>query len=117
MYDKREAVTNLARLHYDFEPGITDIFTVLGKPESEELPDEPIKLLEVNQLTIPSGIMPLGFDPAPARGIPFSSVIIEVTPEEMDKIRSQELVLPHGWTVGPLVPRTESASSSFFEAV
>ena len=36
--------------------------------------------------------MPLEhFGPAPASGIPFSSIIVEVTPSELEKIRSHEL--------------------------
>jgi hypothetical protein len=100
----------LARAHYAHEPGITEIFAIFANAASEALPSEPIKLLEVNQNTIPSGIMPLGFDPAPASGVPFPSIIIEVTPDELEKIRRQELTLPDGWNLGPLVPRTESES-------
>lgn len=107
MDDKEEARQRLARAHYSFEPGITEIFTIWGKPENEAAADEPIKLLEVNQNTVPSGIMPLGFDPAPASGIPFPSIIIEITPEEMARIQRQELRLPHGWVLGPPLPRPD----------
>ena len=109
---ERELRKRLALAHYTSEPGIAAIFTVLGKPADEALPNEPIKLLEVNADTIASGIMPLGFDPAPASGFPFPSIIIEVTPEEMEKIRRHELALPHGWTLGPLMPRTDSENGS-----
>lgn len=112
MVDKEEVRKKLARAHYTFEPGITQIFAIWGTPAYEALPSEPIKLLEVNQNTIPSGIMPLGFDPAPASGIPFSSIIIEVTPEELEKIQRQELALPHGWTLGPLLPRPDSENGN-----
>ena len=108
MEDKEAARKRLARAHYELEPGITEIFTIWGDRAYEALPGEPIKLLEVNRDTIPSGIMPLGFNPAPASGFPFPSVIIEVTPQELERIRRQELVLPHGWTLGPLIPRTDS---------
>ena len=73
---------------------------------AEVRPSEPIKLLEVNENTVPSGIMPLGFGPAPAAGINFSYVIIEVTPDEYRLIQSEELKLPHGWTVGNLIFRS-----------
>ncbi len=106
---KDEVRKKLARAHYASEPAITDIFTVCADPANEGLPEEPIKLLEVNPNTIPTGIMPLGFDPSPAGGIPFPSVIIEVTPEEFERIRRRELDLPDGWQLGPLVPRTEPA--------
>jgi hypothetical protein len=105
MSDKLEESRKLAEAHYRVEPGITQIYRITGGAEAEVRPDEPIKLLEVNENTIPSGIMPLGFGPAPAHGIHFPSIIVEVTPEEFDRIRSQELPLPGGWEVSDLVPR------------
>lgn len=84
--DKEEARKQLARAHYSHEPGITAIFTVCTDAAREALPSEAIKLLEVNENTIPAGIMPLGFDASPANGIPFPSVIIEVTPEVWSRV-------------------------------
>jgi hypothetical protein len=107
MPDKTDAARKLAATHYEVEAGITQIFRVIGRPDAEVRPEEPIKLLEVNQYSIPSGIMPLHFDAAPARGIHFPSVIIEVTPKEFDKIQSRELHLPLGWTIGDLLPKPD----------
>ena len=106
--DKEEARIKLARAHYTYEPGITAIFAICTDAAHEVLPAEPIKLLEVNENTIPSGIMPLGFDASPANGIPFPSIIIEVTPEELEKIQRQELKLPDGWSLGSLIPRSDT---------
>jgi hypothetical protein len=109
MAGKKDKVRQiLAHAHYAFEPGITHIYAILSDPKREAKTTEPIKLLEVNQDTIPSGVLPLGFDPAPTRGIPYPSVIIEVTPDEMERIRDHQLALPHGWTLGPLIPRANS---------
>lgn len=105
MPDKDEIANQLAQKHYQVEPGISKIYRLTSTPSLEAYPEEPIKLLEVNEDTIPAGIMPLGFDPAPTNGIPFSCVIIEVTPAEMDRIQARELPLPRGWTLGPLLPR------------
>jgi hypothetical protein len=44
--------------------------------------------------------MPLYFGPAPASGIPYPSVIVEVSPNEFKKIQSDELKLPEVWTIG-----------------
>ena len=55
-----------------------------GAAELEVIADEPIKFLEVNAATVPTGVMPLQFGPVPASGIAFSSVIIEVTPDEFE---------------------------------
>jgi hypothetical protein len=105
MADKRAVARKLADAHYAYEPGNTKIFAIVARPECESLATEPIKLLEVNKLTIPSGIMPLGFDRDPTEGIPIPSVIVEVTPEELEKIKRSELRLPHDWTLGDLLPR------------
>ena len=100
MSHKDEVAKKLADAHFDIEPGITRIFKLQGQPEFEGLPNTPIKLLEVNDDTPSSGIMPLHFGPVPGSGIPYPSVIVEVTPAEYEKIRVHELSLPDGWTIG-----------------
>ena len=105
MPDKDEQARKLAEAHYRVEVGITRIFRIAGTAETESRPDEPIKLLEVSQSTIPCGVLPLQFGPAPASGIHYPSVIVEVTPEEFDRIQTQTLALPEGWTIGELFLR------------
>jgi len=95
--EKARAAKHLARKHFEVEPGLTRIMRYSGSPSIEFMPSEPIKLLEVNADTVPSGVMPLHFGPSVASGIIFPSVIIEVTPEEYDKIEKNELRLPEGW--------------------
>jgi len=68
-------------------------------------PIEPIKLLEVNKDTVSSGVMPLHFGPAPASGILFPSVIVEVTPEEFKRIKAKDLLLPSGWFLDAELPK------------
>jgi hypothetical protein len=92
----------LADAHYQLEENITAIYRLNGVAET--LPNEPIKLLEVNTNTVPSGIVPLRFDPAPSIGISFPSTIVEVTPGEFQQIGRGELKLPDGWTLGGLLP-------------
>jgi hypothetical protein len=111
MTDKEQARKNLARMHYELEPGITHIHSIVSSGAIESRPAEPIKLLEVNRHTIASGVTPLGFDPVIASGM-YSSVIIEVTPEEYEKIKRKELPLPHGWTLGPKLPRPASVGAN-----
>jgi hypothetical protein len=98
--DKAEVARTLAQKHYEAEDGLQRIFRLSGSPELEVRPAEPIKLLEVNSNTVPSGILPVSFGPAPASGIPYSSVIVEVSPEEFAKIQNHELTLPKGWLLG-----------------
>ena len=103
--EKDEVAKRLALKHYDIEPGISRIFKLRDEPERENLASTPIKLLEVNVDTPPSGIMPLYFGPIPGSGIPYSSVIVEVTPDEFERIVAQELTLPNGWTIAEELPR------------
>jgi hypothetical protein len=102
---KEEVAKELAKKHYEVEDGLTHIFRVRISGEAENLPGEPIKLLEVNTMSIPSGIMPLQFSARPDRGIPFSSIIIEVTPDEFEQIQRKELQLPNDWVVDEELPK------------
>jgi hypothetical protein len=105
MLTKDEEAIKLARIHYEVEEGMTHIFRMTGTPEAESNPSEPIKLLEVNEYTVPSGILPLGFGPLASAGIHYRSVIVEVTPEEYQKIQTEELKLPNGWKIRDLIPK------------
>ena len=95
--DKSEIAKLLADVHREYEPTITRIVRVIA--DKEQAHDEPVKLLEVNPVTSPSGIVPIAFGPDPPR-IPFSSIIIEVTEAEFESIRAGGLVLPDGWRLG-----------------
>jgi hypothetical protein len=102
---KDDVAKKLAAAHYSIEPRILRIFQLREAAETESLPATPIKLLEVNEHTSPSGVMPLYFRPAPASGIPYSSVIVEVTPDEFEQIRGNSLPLPFGWSIAEELPR------------
>jgi hypothetical protein len=100
LQEKANAAQVLARKHFEVEDGMVRIFRLNAGAEAESRPAEPIKILEVNADTVPSGVMPLQFGPAPASGIRFPSVIVEVTPDEFERIRSHDLKLPEGWEIG-----------------
>lgn len=102
---KDDVAARLAREHYKIEPGITRILRLSRADGNEDAPGEPVKLLEVNEHTIPTGIQPLHFGPAPQHGITCPSVIIEVTPEEFARIERGELKLPAGWRVEADIPK------------
>jgi hypothetical protein len=94
-----ESAKTLADKHYQLEAGLTRVIRCSGSADILEQAKEPIKLLEVNENTVPTGVMALGFDAVPDAGIRFPSVIIEVTPEEFEKIQTKELKLPKGWEI------------------
>jgi len=105
MPTKDEEALELARKHYEIETGLTQVFRITGSADVEFRPTEPIKLLEVNENTVPSGVLPIQFGPSPASGLSYPSIIVEVTPDEFERIQAHQLELPHGWTVGELIPR------------
>ena len=95
--DKDKAARALAEAHRLDFPEIRRIVRVIGTDESSV--HEPVKLLEVNPETSPSGIVPITFGPLPPK-YPYPSILIEVTEEEYKRICSGELVLPDGWERG-----------------
>ncbi len=103
--EKTAAAKELAKKHYEIEDGLVRIFRLNDKAEVEANRAEPIKLLEVNDNTFASGVMPLHFGPVPASGILFPSIIIEVTPDEFTRIEADELKLPKDWKIGEELPK------------
>jgi hypothetical protein len=89
----------VARQHYLFEPELTHIFRIGVSADVESRPEEPIKLLEVNPGTIESGVVPLGFDATPESGVPYSTVLIEISPAEFEQLQRGVLKLPRSWEV------------------
>ena len=102
---KDVAAKTLARKHYEVEEGLTRIFRLIGPNDAEAAESEPIKLLEVNEATVPSGVMPLHFGAIPDLGIPYPSIIVEVTPAEYDQIAAEAVKLPKGWRIGKEFPK------------
>jgi hypothetical protein len=111
--DWMAAAERLARLHYQLEDGVTQIFLLTHESDGANGEGEPppIRLLEVNENTAAAGIVPIGFGPAPNLGVPFPSIIVEVTPEEFSDLCESRLALPPGWSVGPEIPRLDAATA------
>ena len=108
MTEREQTIRRIADAHFRCEPGMQRIFRIRDEADESQ---GPVILLEVNENTIPSGILPLGFGSYPEGGIGFPSVIIEVTPEEFDEIASGQLPLPNGWEIGEEIPRSSIESS------
>jgi hypothetical protein len=107
MPTKDEVASRLAQAHYIVEPGITRIVRLVKDGDAEADPSEPIKLLEVNDSSLPLGMRPIYFRPHMASGIVYPSVIVEITPEEYDRFvcGDDQLRLPEGWSVGVSIER------------
>lgn len=110
--EKAAIAKDLAKKHYEADAGLQKVIRLEGSAEAEVKPVEPIKLLEVNANTVPSGVLPVSFGPAPASGIPYPSIIVEVTPEEFARIERQELKLPRGWHLGEELPKPPEVSGA-----
>ena len=65
MPEKNEIALRLAEAHRTMEPAINRIVRLVAAGEDESR--EPVKLLEVNPGTSPSGILPIAFGADPPR--------------------------------------------------
>ena len=101
MLTKDEAAAELAEAHYSMDKGLRAIYRLVGENEADA--KEPIKLLEINEDTLPAGIVPVSLGPHPRQGIYFSSVIVEITPDEFRQLERGILRLPYDWRRGPLL--------------
>jgi hypothetical protein len=99
MADKNDTAQLLADAHFQMDEAITRIFRVLEPDEADGR--KPVKLLEVNPMTAETGVTPIGLTADPSRGVPFPTVIVEVSSDEFERLVSGELRLPRGWTLGP----------------
>jgi hypothetical protein len=83
-----EEARQLAEKHYELEEGMQQIIQLKQEVRAQVQPagdyKEKIGLLEVNEYTVPSGIMPLEFAPVPESGVTYPTMIVEVTPEEFE---------------------------------
>jgi hypothetical protein len=111
---KEEVAFRLAQSHYVVEPGITQIYRLVKEDHEEEQTDEPVKLLEVSEDSLPVGIRPVYFRPHPPSGIVYSTAIVEVTPAEFDRLGRDNggLQLPIGWRLAYSVERAPTPPSS-----
>ena len=90
---KDDVARDLATAHSELEDSVRKVIRLVSDNEGDA--NEPIKLLEVNTNTVPVGIMPVSFGPAP--DVPFPSVIVEITDSEYGALLRHELTLPVGW--------------------
>lgn len=94
MPSKDDAVENLVKHHFAVEPALHAVYRIVSDREQD--PDEPIKLLEVNAATPPSGSVEI-FTFSPSAGVPYGVQIAEITPEELERFRINPDGLPKGW--------------------
>ena len=104
--NKEDTARMLAEEHYKGPSDIRAIYRLRARDEDRE--DEPVKLLEVTDETIPVGLEPVYFGSDPANGISYSVIIVEITPAEFDDPDIQKKLREEfGWTKEPVYPRPE----------
>ncbi len=103
---KNQEAKILSKSHSEIEPGIKLIFCLCSQNENQD--DEPIKLLEVNEDAVPTGVLPIEF--GPGGDIHFNSIIVELTPEEYEKLLNKELELPNDWEIGEVLYSSEKVA-------
>ena len=98
---KLEAARKLATSHVATDELVDEVF--LLESDSDEDQEQPIRLLEIVEGTIKRGIEPIGFPAMQERGVPFGSVIVEVSPREFSHLRDEPFVTfrSERWTIGP----------------
>src|SRR4051812_22612625 len=93
---KDAAASRLIQWHFRVEPELREVYRIVMDNEGSQ--EEPIRLLEVNAATVPTGsVEPFAF--SPTEEIPFRTVIAEITPEELESVRSNPDALPEGWSL------------------
>jgi hypothetical protein len=96
MHAKDAAARRLIDWHFTVEPELREVYRILMENEGSQ--EEPIRLLEVNAATVSTGsVEPFAF--SPTQEIPFRTVIAEITPEELESLRSHPEALPQGWSL------------------
>ena len=93
---KDDAARRLIEWHFDVEPDLREVYRILS--ENEDADGEPIKLLEVNEATVATGgVEAFGF--RPTKNTPFMTVLAEITPGELERLRGAPEALPKGWSL------------------
>jgi len=85
-----DVARELARLHRDEDPDTQEVYFF-------EAPGE-VRLLEISGSVGYTGeLLPFKFGARPDKGIDYPSVVILLTPEELEDLREGRLALPDGW--------------------
>lgn len=93
---KEEAARELIARHFRGEPALRRIFWVVTAADGSD--DEPIKLLEVNQNSPTEGQIEF-FNFPPSEHFPFRSLVAEVSPTQLERIRDGSILLPDDWDI------------------
>lgn len=96
MLTRDEAARELVDWHYTIDPRMTQVIRLLSANEDDA--KEPLKFLEASPDAIESGVVTT-FTFGPADDFPYSMRLANITPEEMEQVRRNEIPLPEGWSL------------------
>ena len=96
MPTRDEAARSLVLHHFEVEPELKAVYVLANDQETG--PDEPIRLLEVNDGTLATGTVEV-FSFGPSRKFPYAVQIAEVTVEEFERLAQDPSQLPEGWAL------------------
>ena len=89
--EKLNTAKRLATMHMRIDQDVKGVYLIEAEDLEEDLPQEPIKLLEVVEGTPEVGIEPIGFPSDPGRGIAYTSVIVEISPAEFHNFGGERI--------------------------
>ena len=89
---KEKMVSMLVSEHFSGEASLQLIVWLRGNEPQDE-----IRLLHIDECTIPSPDEVQSFRFAPTPDVPYAVRLAQVTPDEWDRICSKNLNLPCGW--------------------
>ena len=91
---KEEAARELIARHFRGEPALRRIYWIVTDADKSD--DEPIKLLEVNQ-NAPADAQIEFFNFSPSEHFPYRSLVAEISPTQLERVREGSILLPDGW--------------------
>jgi hypothetical protein len=93
---KEEAARELIARHFRGEPALRRIYWIVTAADASD--DEPIKLLEVNQ-NAPNETQLEFFNFPPSEHFPYRSLVAEISPAQLERVRDGTILLPDGWDI------------------
>jgi hypothetical protein len=91
---KEEAARELIARHFRGEPALRRIYWIVTAADASD--DEPIKLLGVNQDVSNEGQIEF-FNFPPSEHFPYRSLVAEISPVQLERVREGVIMLPDGW--------------------
>lgn len=93
---KEEAARELIARHFRGEPALRRIYWIVTEADASD--DEPIKLIEVNQNAPSDGQLEF-FNFPPSEHFPYRSLVAEISPAHMERVKDGTILLPDGWDI------------------